>query len=152
MDVDLGEMVRDNRYISIQLAARGDRALSDQGLTGVQATVLLHILENSAGETSLTELHREMGYSMAAASGLVKRLREKGYIRVESCPADERRKLLRVTDKGERVRDSMDAMLKSLPDLLFRGFSEEEIETFSRLQKKMLKNLSSTERESNLEG
>ena len=77
MDVDLGEMIRDNRYISYQLCTRGDRALAEQGLTGVQASVLLHILENSQGETSLTDLHREMGYSMSAASTMVKRLREK---------------------------------------------------------------------------
>lgn len=88
---------------------------------------------------------------MSAASSLVKRLREKGYISVEGCPLDERRKLLRVTEKGEHVRDMMDSMLKALPDLLFRGFSDEEIQTLSRLQKKMLKNLSSPE-DSNLEG
>ena len=45
----------------------------------------------------------------------------------------------------------MDSMRKALPDLLFRGFSDEEIQTLSRLQKKMLKNLSSPEA-SNLEG
>lgn len=45
----------------------------------------------------------------------------------------------------------MDAMLKDLPDQLFRGFTEDEIVTFCRLQKKMLKNLSSPE-DSNLEG
>ena len=70
---------------------------------------------------------------------------------MEGCPLDERRKLLRVTEKGEHVRDMMDSMLKALPDLLFRGFSDEEIQTLSRLQKKMLKNLSSPE-DSNLEG
>lgn len=151
MDVDLGEMIRDNRYISYQLCTRGDRALAEQGLTGVQASVLLHILENSQGETSLTALHREMGYSMSAASTMVKRLREKGFVSVEPSALDERRKLLRVTEKGEHVRDMMDAMLKDLPDQLFRGFTEDEIVTFCRLQKKMLKNLSSPE-DSNLEG
>ena len=44
MDVDTNEMIRDNRYISIQLYARGDRALTEQGLTGVQARVLMFIL------------------------------------------------------------------------------------------------------------
>lgn len=100
MDVDLGEMIRDNRYISYQLCTRGDRALAEQGLTGVQASVLLHILENSQGETSLTELHREMGYSMSAASTMVKRLREKGFVSVEPSALDERRKLLRVTERA----------------------------------------------------
>lgn len=92
-----------------------------------------------------------MGYSMSAASTMVKRLREKGFVSVEPSALDERRKLLRVTEKGEHVRDMMDAMLKDLPGQLFRGFTEDEIVTFCRLQKKMLKNLSSPE-DSNLEG
>ena len=98
MDVDLGEMVRDSRCISIQLNARADRALSQQGLTGVQARVLLYILKHSNTGVSLTELHRDLNFSMAAASGLIKRLREKGYVRVESCLLDERRKLLYATE------------------------------------------------------
>ena len=142
MDVDLGEMVRDSRCISIQLSARGDRALSQQGLTGVQARVLLYILKHSNTGVSLTELHRDLNFSMAAASGLIKRLREKGYVRVESCLLDERRKLLYATEKGTMVRDSMGASLRTLPDLLYRGFTEDEIRTLDSLQKKMLQNLS----------
>lgn len=146
--IDLCEMVRDNRHISIQLQSCGNRALSEQGLTDVQARVLLYIMANTDTGTSLTDLHRELHFSMAAASGLIKRLREKGFIRVESCKLDERRKLLYVTDKGARVRELMDTSLKRLPDLLYRNFTREELETLNRLQKKMLDNLSLSERES----
>ena len=146
--IDLCEMVRDNRHISIQLQSCGNRALSEQGLTDVQARVLLYIMANTDTGTSLTDLHRELHFSMAAASGLIKRLREKGFIRVEGCKLDERRKLLYVTDKGARVREVMDASLKRLPDLLYRNFTTEELETLNRLQKKMLDNLSLSERES----
>lgn len=146
--IDLCEMVRDNRHISIQLQSCGNRALSEQGLTDVQARVLLYIMANTDTGTSLTDLHRELHFSMAAASGLIKRLREKGFIRVESCKLDERRKLLYVTDKGARVRELMDTSLKRLPDLLYRNFTPEELETLNRLQKKMLDNLSLSERES----
>ena len=146
--IDLCEMVRDNRHISIQLQSCGNRALSEQGLTDVQARVLLYIMANTDTGTSLTDLHRELHFSMAAASGLIKRLREKGFIRVESCKLDERRKLLYVTDKGARVRELMDTSLKRLPDLLYRNFTPEELETLNHLQKKMLDNLSLSERES----
>ena len=145
MDVDLGEMVRDSRCISIQLNARADRALSQQGLTGVQARVLLYILKHSNTGVSLTELHRDLNFSMAAASGLIKRLREKGYVRVESCLLDERRKLLYVTEKGSRVREVLDVSLRAIPDQLYRGFTEEEVATLHRLQKKMLQNLEQSE-------
>lgn len=146
--INLGEMVRDNRYISIQLQLCGNRALSEQGLTDVQARVLLYIMANSETGTSLTDIHRELHFSMAAASGLIKRLREKGFVRVEGCKLDERRKLLYVTEKGARVREVMDASLKRLPDLLYRDFTAEELETLNRLQKKMICNLSLSEKES----
>ena len=66
MDVDLGEMVTDSRLIGMQISARGSRALSREGLTAIQARVLLYILVRSKRGTSLTEIHRETGYSMAA--------------------------------------------------------------------------------------
>ena len=64
---------------------------------------------------------------MAATSGLIKRLREKDYVRVEACKLDERRKLLFVTDKGRQVRDFMDSSMRALPQMLYRGFSDEEL-------------------------
>lgn len=141
MDVDLMNMVRDSRCISIQLSSRGDKQLAREGLTGVQARVLLYIMERESDGASLTQIHKELNFSMAAASGLIKRLREKGYVRVEPCRLDERRKLIYVTDKGARVREIMDSTLRRIPDMLYRGFSAEEIETLNRLQKKMLHNL-----------
>ena len=145
MDIDLGEMLRDSRRISNQLHRRGSRALAEQGVTDVQARVILYLLKHADTGASLTDVHRELHFSMAAASGLIKRLREKGYIRVEACALDERRKLLYVTEKGSRVREVLDSTLKSIPDQLYRGFTEEEVATLHRLQKKMLQNLEQSE-------
>ena len=55
---------------------------------------------------------------------------------------DERKKLLFATEKGETVRESMDKSMNDLPNLVYRGFTEEEIRTLDCLQKKMLRNLS----------
>ena len=145
MDIDLGEMLRDSRRISNRLHRRGSRALAEQGITDVQARVILYLLKHADTGASLTDVHRELHFSMAAASGLIKRLREKGYIRVEACALDERRKLLYVTEKGSRVREVLDSTLKAIPDLLYRGFTEEEVATLHRLQKKMLQNLEQSE-------
>ena len=145
MDIDLGEMLRDSRCISNQLHRRGSRALAERGITDVQARVILYLLKHADTGASLTDVHRELHFSMAAASGLIKRLREKGYIRVEACALDERRKLLYVTEKGSRVREVLDSTLKAIPDQLYRGFTEEEVATLHRLQKKMLQNLEQSE-------
>ena len=152
MDVDLGEMVRDSRCISIQLQSRGNRSLAQEGLTEVQARVLLFIMAHAPEGVSPTDVHRELNFSLAAASGIIKRLREKGYVRVEAYRLDERRKLLFATDKGRRARDVMDAALRAIPEQLYRGFTPEELGTLMRLQKKMLANLADTEVHSILEG
>ena len=142
METDRSAMVRDNRQISIQLELLANRVMAQKGLTTIQAHMLLYILAHSAQGTSLTDIHREFGYSMAALSGLVKRLREKGYVRVEPCAQDDRRKLLFGTRKGEEVRDFLDRTILRAQDQLYREFSAQELAELDRLQKKMLHNLS----------
>ena len=142
METDRSAMVRDNRQISIQLELLANRVMAQKGLTTIQAHMLLYILAHSAQGTSLTDIHREFGYSMAALSGLVKRLREKGYVRVEPCVRDDRRKLLFGTRKGEEVRDFLDRTILRAQDRLYREFSAQELAELDRLQKKMLHNLS----------
>ena len=142
METDRSAMVRDNRQISIQLELLANRVMAQKGLTTIQAHMLLYILAHSAQGTSLTDIHREFGYSMAALSGLVKRLREKGYVRVEPCVQDDRRKLLFSTRKGEEVRDFLDRTILRAQDQLYREFSAQELAELDRLQKKMLRNLS----------
>ena len=142
METDRSAMVRDNRQISIQLELLANRVMAQKGLTTIQAHMLLYILAHSAQGTSLTDIHREFGYSMAALSGLVKRLREKGYVRVEPCVQYDRRKLLFGTRKGEEVRDFLDRTILRAQDQLYREFSAQELAELDRLQKKMLHNLS----------
>ncbi len=50
----------------------------------------MYILSRSEQGTSLTAIHQEFGGSMAALSSMVKRLKEKGYVRVEQCAGDDR--------------------------------------------------------------
>ena len=142
METDRSAMVRDNRQISIQLELLANRVMAQKGLTTIQAHMLLYILAHSAQGTSLTDIHREFGYSMAALSGLVKRLREKGYVRVEPCVRDDRRKLLFGTRKGEEVRDFLGRTILLAQGQLYREFSAQELAELDRLQKKMLRNLS----------
>ena len=142
MEIDRSALVRDNRQISFQLEQAVNRAMVQKGLTGIQAHLLLYILAHSERGTSLTDIHRDFGYSMAALSGLVKRLREKGYVRVEPCAQDDRRKLLFGTEKGAEVRLFLDHAILQAQDRLYDGFSQEELVTLDRLQKKILRNLS----------
>lgn len=142
MEVNRSVLIQENRQINIQLEQSGNRAMAQKGLTAIQAHILLYILDHSDRGISLTDIHREFGYSMAALSGLVKRLREKDYVRAEPCARDDRKKLLFGTEKGARVRAFLDGAILQAQDRLYGGFSQEELAALDRLQKKMLRNLS----------
>lgn len=142
MKLDRDAMVRDNRQISIRMEIWANRAVAQQGLTAVQANMLLYILRHSDQGTSLTAIHQEFGYSMAELSGLLKRLREKGYVRVERCEGDDRRKLIFGTEKGAQAQESLDRAICEMQDQLYGSFTPEELRTLDHLRKKMLHNLS----------
>ena len=142
VEVNRSVLIQENRQINIQLEQSGNRAMAQKGLTAIQAHILLYILDHSDRGISLTDIHREFGYSMAAMSGLVKRLREKDYVRVEPCARDDRKKILFGTDKGKEAREFLDRAICEAQDQLYSGFSPEELATLDRLQKKMLQNLS----------
>ena len=142
MESDRTDMMQENRQIHIQMEQMGNRAMAQKGLTATQAQVLLYILNHAEQGVSLTDIHREFRYSMAALSELVKRLREKNYVRVERCARDDRRKLLLGTEKGKEVRAFLNRAISETQDQLYSGFSQEELAALDCLQKKMLRNLS----------
>ena len=141
--MDREELIHDNRQISIRLEAAANRAMAQKGLTSVQAYILLQILRHHAHGTSPTALQRETGVSKSALSGLVKQLRAKGYVRVEPCAGDERRKILFSTEKGEQVQEFLRQTMQRTCDQLYRDFSEAELAALNGMQKKMPRNLPS---------
>lgn len=151
MDIDRDVLARDNRQISILMEMRANQALSEHELTAVQAHMLLYILHHSEEGTSLTAIHQELGVSKAALSSLVKRLREKGYVQVERCAGDDRRKLLFPTEKGRNIRASLEHSIGTLQERMYRCFSPQELAELDRMQKKMLRNLSVSNEETNKE-
>ena len=130
-----------NRWICIQMEQHLNRCLATMDITAVQSQILLFILQHADHGTSLTAIHQEFDYSMATLSSMVKRLRAKGYVRVEHCDNDDRRKLLYGTEKCKQMQKYLDQTLCVVQDQLFCGFSQEELDTLERLQEKMLKNL-----------
>ncbi len=58
-------------------------------------------------QTNISDLARALGITPAAASQLLRRLVEQGYVVREENPADRRNKRLRLTSKGETVLQSI---------------------------------------------
>ena len=141
MALDIGTLARNNRQIGIQLELWANRVMDKEQITGYQSQVLLYILRHAQEGASLTAIHHAYGYSKATLSGLIKQLREKGYVRVEHCTGDDRRKLLYATDRGKQIMEALSEYNRQAQGWLDRNFSPEELGAIERLQGKMLQKL-----------
>ena len=141
MEWDRSRMARDNRLIGIQQEKLADRVMGRKGLTAAQAFMLWYILRHAEEGTSLTAMHREFGYSKAAISSSLKNLREKGYVRMERCLEDDRRKLLFATEAGRQLEGFIETSADRICRQVYAGFSPAELRELDRLQKKMRRNL-----------
>lgn len=142
MKKDRKTLVLETRRIGIQMELMTDQAMAQKGLSAAQGHILLFILCHSRQGTSLTEIHQEFGYSMASLSGILKRLRKGGYVRVELCTEDNRRKMLYATEEAVRLEEFLVRAISDTCDRAYRGFSDAELEQLDRLQKKVMRNLS----------
>lgn len=150
--IDENRLVHDNRLISIKMEQLANSALATSELTAVQAHILQYILGRSESGTTLTAIHREFDCSMGSLSCILKRLREKGYIRMEGCKSDDRQKLIFATEKGEESSAFLNRALGSVKKRAYGCFTASELAQLDGLQKKMLRNLSELAKPQQLEG
>lgn len=141
MKADRKALVLDNRRIGIQMELMMGQAMAEKDLSAAQGHILLFVLGHSQEGTSLTEIHQEFGYSMASLSSILKRLRKHGYVRVEPCLEDNRRKMLYATEQAAELKTFLIQTLSDTCDRAYLGFSDEELAQLDRLQKKLLRNL-----------
>lgn len=77
---------------------------------------------SSCESLSMTEIAEKMNHTTAAATGLVDRLENLGYVQRMHAEADRRKVLVRITPKGEqlvgRIREDIVAGLTKLTDYL----------------------------------
>ncbi len=129
----------DNEIHSMMLASRQEAGNGD--MTMMQGWIIGYLYRNQKKEIFQKDLEAEFSIARSTATGILQLMEKKGYLMRQSVPNDARLKKLVLTEMGivtheqhvKRVHD-MEAMLKE-------GISEEEIETFFRLIRKMRENL-----------
>lgn len=139
---DQNMLMLESRRIGVLLEFLGDRLTAARGLSATQTQMLLYILRYVKQGTSLTEIHREFGYSLAALSNILKRLRNHGYVRVESCLEDNRCKKIYATQEAVDLEPFLKDSVQKVYGQAYQGFSDWELAELDRLQKKVLGNLS----------
>lgn len=126
-------------YISIE---RIINELAEQsGLTAAQCSILVYILKHSNNEIYATDIHKELGLSRAAISGIVKKLRMKGYLTFQDCKGDDRQKRILATNKAKKVQSLLDNYMQKVGNCVYCNFSNNEKIILEEMQRKIIQNL-----------
>lgn len=121
-----------------------DVMLERSGLHHGQAKLLM-ILSRENG-ISHSEIAAELRISPAAATKVIKRMEQNGYVRREADGVDERISRVFLQPKGLTLVKKIHATFQQLELIMFDGFNEEDIRALNallaRVQDNLQKNLS----------
>lgn len=97
-----------------------EQKIRRQGLTASQGFLLLHIVQEHPEGVTLTQLHQELGLAKGTLSGMVKILRDKGFLQAEVCREDERQRLLFPTERLRSIQLELEQAVRCTDEVLRR--------------------------------
>lgn len=136
------------KYLSV--AYKAFFSLLDERLAAYEiGAEELHLLipiykEGEIPQKTLCEIFHQ---DKATIARRLEQVENKGFIRREEDPKDRRRKIIYLTQKGWSKRSEFGKILKSIESDLRAELSQEEVETFLQIMKKICQFLRSGEKE-----
>ena len=117
------------RRAQLWIQSRLEEALSGQGLTPTQYTVL-SLSDRGEGEAlSSAQLARRAGVSSQSMNEVVGALQRKGLIEREEAPENRRILRTRLTAEGRRLLDVCEAAVDALEGQMLAGFAPDEVQS-----------------------
>jgi len=124
-----GDSVRDLGWLLVSVGrlhhTRADQAVQGMGLYRGQA-VLLMVLSRGDGLTH-SEIANILEFSPAAATKIIKRMEQEGYVRREADPDDERVSRVYLLDKGRAMIEEIRSVFAALNHAMFEGIPEADL-------------------------
>lgn len=116
--------------------------LVGRGLGDLGNPVLLFLLKEREGQvSSQREISDAMRISPASVAVSLKSLERGGYVEKLSDEKDQRRKAVRLTEKGRAALETCLQVFRDVDRRMFGGFTPEEMEQVRAFQLRMLRNL-----------
>jgi MarR family transcriptional regulator, organic hydroperoxide resistance regulator len=112
-------------------------------ITPEQGRILFALWRNDG--ISIQELAGKTSLSKSTLTAMLDRLEDAGHIVRVPSVEDRRRIMIRLTEKDRLLREIYTLISDEMNDLVYRGFSDAEIDAFEGQLKKILQNLTEAE-------
>lgn len=129
----------DNEIHSRMAVYRSEKGQGE--LTMMQSWILGFIYRNPQREIFQKDIEAKFSIARSTATGILQLMEKNGYIRRISLPRDARMKKLELTPKGIQMQEITLENIQRMENKLREGISQEDIEIFFRVIRKMRSNV-----------
>lgn len=114
----------------------------EKGLKGIIPSHgnILTVLFEAQSPMTMKEIAQKIGKNKSTVSVLIQQLIDKGYIEKSIDPQDRRNTQIKLTPLGQSIESKYKLISDEVIQVAYQDFTEEEIETFLKLLKKMNQN------------
>ncbi|MDY3920333.1 MAG: MarR family transcriptional regulator [Candidatus Limivivens sp.] len=102
--------------------------------------MLLMIVANNSGLTQ-SEIAKKLCVKPATLTVMLQRMEGAGLVIRHPSPRDQRSQLVYITEEGKRISGQTWSLVKDLIQDVYRGISEEEMESYRRILERIQKNV-----------
>lgn len=124
-------------------------AMGGEELTMMQSWIIWFLYEHSEEDIYQRDIEAEFSIARSTATGILKLMEKRGYIRRVSVERDARLKKLELTEVGIRMQEGTIRNINRLESTLRQGISDEDLEVFFRVIRKMRSNIEIQQGETN---
>ena len=136
------------RIIHQALAQRIQHEHEALGITSTQGYVLGYLTRRQKnGETPIyaKDVEQHFGVKHSTVSGVLQRLECKGFLQFEPDDTDRRCKKILLTNKALKIHEQILSHIRATEEVLYRGMTIEEQDTFTALLQKVMVNITGGE-------
>ncbi|MGF7056897.1 MarR family winged helix-turn-helix transcriptional regulator [Brassicibacter mesophilus] len=130
-----------------QLAGRiFTKKLKDHDLNEInsaQGRIIFVLWQNDG--ISIQELSKKTSLEKSTLTRMLERLETSGHIQRIPSTDDRRKTIVKLISKNEKLKDAYKKVSKDMLDLFYKGFTEDEIDTFEAYLERIYQNISQSE-------
>lgn len=130
------------RILSNQIGREFDYQISKlpADITGLQGRVIRFVMDTSE-DVFQRDIEKELDIRRSTATAILQLMEKKGLLTREAISDDARLKKIVLTDKALGIRNQIKNVLEYVESQLISGLTEDEINTFFSVMKKISNNI-----------
>ena len=131
-------LLRVIKILSIKVDKEINRILEKNHITSSQSMAMFYLFHHKNKEVSPIDIEKKFNLSHPTILGILKRLSEKGFIRIEKSSKDSRFRIVTLTKKGIEIEKEITLAFENIENRIINALSMEDYKKIKEISLKLV--------------